>query len=66
LSFDGTDDYVELDNGVGDTSIIDFGTGSFSVEGWFRTDNQSQPSWVSIFRHGRQGPNSQVSVASSG
>ncbi len=33
LTFDGTDDYVD----IGDQSIYDFGTSNFSVTGWVKT-----------------------------
>ncbi len=35
LSFDGTDDYVELAN----PTNFDFGTGDFTIEGWVKSNN---------------------------
>ncbi|WP_421891870.1 LamG-like jellyroll fold domain-containing protein [Marinoscillum sp.] len=35
LSFDGTDDYVELAN----PTNFDFGTGDFTIEGWVKSSN---------------------------
>ncbi len=58
IAFDGVDDYVDLGN---DPTITDYGTGSFTVEGWFYL-NSAPATWEGIFRHGRQGPNSQVAV----
>ena len=36
-SFDGTDDYVDM----GNQGSINFGTGDFTVEAWFRTNNST-------------------------
>ncbi len=58
LSFDGSDDYVDLGN---DATISDFGTGSFTIEGWCYL-NSAPATWEGIFRHGRQGAFSQVAV----
>lgn len=37
LKFDGTDDYVLLQ----DSTLFDFGTGNFTVETWFKTTNST-------------------------
>ncbi|RIK65961.1 MAG: hypothetical protein DCC65_10990 [Planctomycetota bacterium] len=58
LSFDGTNDYVDFGNAA---AITDFGTGSITIEGWFRADTATT-ALTGIFRHGRQGDFAQIAV----
>ncbi len=57
VSFNGIDAYVDLGNAA---AITNFGTSSFTVEGWFKTRSIPAADLTGIFRHGRQGAASQV------
>lgn len=62
ISFDGVDDYVSVGTG---TAVTNFGTGSFTVEGWFYTDGGNADR-TGIIRIGRQGTAMQIVVQLTG
>ena len=62
IQFDGTNDHVDLGNSA---ALNDFGTGSFTVEGWVYTDGGNADR-TGIIRFGRQGDFAQVAVQLSG
>jgi len=58
LGLDGASGYVDFGNAA---PITDFGTSSFTVEGWFKA-HSATTSYHGIFRHGRQGAASQAVI----
>lgn len=62
LSFDGVDDHVTLGSAA---SLNNFGTGSFTIEGWFYT-NGGNANLTGLVRFGRQGAFPQIAVQLSG
>ncbi|HET6373262.1 MAG TPA: LamG-like jellyroll fold domain-containing protein, partial [Candidatus Polarisedimenticolia bacterium] len=58
LSFDGVDDRVDLGSAA---AVTAFGSGSFTIEGWFLADTASTAR-TGLFRMGRQGANPQVAL----
>ncbi len=70
IKLNGTSQYVNLGNDGATTAVnylTNFGSGSFTIEGWFAFDNPSTPAlYAAIFRQGRQGTNPQVVVQYNG
>lgn len=62
ITLDGVNDHVNLGAA---SAITSFGTGSLTIEGWFRADTAAT-ALSGIFRHGRQGAFSQIAVQLAG
>ena len=63
IEFDGANDYLNLGNGGNTASVnylTNFGTGSFTIEGWFRADTAT--TYMGLFRQGSQNAYPQVVV----
>lgn len=70
LKLNGTSQYVNLGSDGNTTAVnylTNFGSGSFTIEGWFTFDNTATPTqYAAIFRQGRQDANPQVVVQYNG